>query len=137
MAGVQSLQSWKSLVVMIMLGVLALLLGACAQPVKYIAVPTVTDAPATPVLQACAEHAARAQRQAFGESFRALQFNRAGLVLASPMNKVGSQDVGAVYDGDGVWYGRPAGSMGEWRSVRFHCMVSPMGNVVYSFVRAN
>lgn len=136
MAGVRDLQSWKSLAVMIALGILALLLGACAQPVKYIAVPTVSDAPATPVLQACAEHAARGQREAFGESFRALQFNRAGLVLASPMKKVGSQEVGAVYDGDGVWYGRPYGTMGEWRSVRFHCMVSPMGNVVYSFVRA-
>ena len=137
MTQVRDLQSWKSWLAMLVAGALALLLGACAQPVRYVAVPTVADAPATPVLQACAEHAARAQREAFGDVFRALQFNRAGLVLASPMNKVGSQDVGAVYDGEGTWYGRPAGTMGEWRSVRFHCMVSPMGNVVYSFVRAN
>jgi hypothetical protein len=124
------------LVVMGLLAGAAALLGACAQPTRYVAVPVPTSAPATPVLQACADHAASAQRQAFGERFRGLQFDSAQLVLASPAGKVGSQQVGAVYDGNGQWYGRQPGTMGEWRAIRFHCMVSPVGNVVYSFVRA-
>jgi hypothetical protein len=123
------------LVVMGALALAASLLGGCTET-RYVAVPVPQVAPATPVLQACADHAARAQRDAFGDSFRALQFDSANLVLATPHNKVGSQPVGAIYDGDGQWYGRPAGTMAEWRAVRFHCMVSPVGNVVYSFVRA-
>lgn len=123
------------LVVMGLLAAAAALLGACTET-RYVAVPVPQSAPATPVLQACADHAAAAQRKAFGERFRALQFDSAQLVLASPMNKVGSQEVGAVYDGNGQWYGRQPGTMGEWRAIRFHCMVSPVGNVVYSFVRA-
>lgn len=123
------------LIVMGLLAGAAALLGGCTQT-RYVAVPVPQDAPATPVLQACADHAAAAQRQAFGERFRALQFDSAQLVLASPMRKVGSQEVGAVYDGNGQWYGRQPGTMGEWRAIRFHCMVSPVGNVVYSFVRA-
>lgn len=123
------------LVVMGLLAAAAALLGACTQT-RYVAVPVPQSAPATPVLQACADHAAAAQRQAFGERFRGLQFDSAQLVLASPANKVGRQEVGAVYDGNGQWYGRQPGTMGEWRAIRFHCMVSPVGNVVYSFVRA-
>lgn len=123
------------LVVMLVLAAMATLLGGCTQT-RYVAVPVAPSAPATPVLQACADHAAAAQRTAFGDSFKALQFDSANLVLASPQNKVGSQTIGAVYDGNGQWFGRPAGTMGEWRAVRFHCMVSPVGNVVYSFVRA-
>lgn len=123
------------LVVMGALAAAAALLGGCTET-GYVAVPVAQMAPATPVLQACADHAAAAQRDAFGDKFRALQFDSANLVLAAPGNKVGSQQVGAVYDGDGQWYGRPAGTMAEWRAIRFHCMVSPVGNVVYSFVRA-
>ena len=123
------------LIVMGLLAAAASLLGGCTQT-RYVAVPVPPSAPATPVLQACADHAAVAQRDAFGDTFRALQFDSANLVLASPLNKVGSQPVGAVYDGDGQWYGRQYGTMGEWRKIRFHCMVSPVGNVVYSFVRA-
>ncbi|RYG59159.1 MAG: hypothetical protein EON60_11255 [Alphaproteobacteria bacterium] len=123
------------LVVMGLLAAAAALLGGCTQT-RYVAVPVPQSAPATPVLQACADHAAAAQRQAFGERFRGLQFDSGQLVLASPANKVGSQEVGAVYDGNGQWYGRQPGTMGEWRAIRFHCMVSPVGNVVYSFVRA-
>lgn len=123
------------LVVMLILAAIATLLGGCVET-RYVAVPVPQSAPATPVLQACADHAANAQRDAFGDKFRALQFDSADLVLASPSQKVGSQTIGAVYDGNGQWYGRPAGTMGEWRAVRFHCMVSPVGNVVYSFVRA-
>jgi hypothetical protein len=123
------------LVVMAALAAAATLLGGCTQT-RYVAVPVPQSAPATPLLQACADHAAVAQRTAFGDRFRALQFDSADLVLASPDNKVGSQAVGAVYDGDGQWFGRQPGTMGEWRRIRFHCMVSPVGNVVYSFVRA-
>ena len=131
-----ALQSWKSLLVMLAVALVATLLGGCTERVRYVAVPTLPPAPVTPVLHQCAEHAARAQKQAFGDTFRGLQFDRAGLVLAMPTTRVGRQEVGAVYDGEGQWYGRPDGTRGEWRSVRFHCMVSPLGNVVYSFVRA-
>ena len=123
------------LIVMAVLTAAAALLGGCTET-RYVAVPVPQMAPATPVLQACADHAANAQRDAFGDKFRALQFDSANLVLAVPGEKVGSQQIGAIYDGDGQWYGRPAGTMAEWRAIRFHCMVSPVGNVVYSFVRA-
>lgn len=137
MAPVQDLQSWKSWLSMLALAGVVGMLGGCAgQQVKYVAVPSVPDAPATPVLAQCANHAARAQREAFGEAFRALQFNASGLVLTTPRQAVGNQQIGAIYDGNGLWYGRPAGTMGEQRAVRFHCMVSPMGNVVYSFIRS-
>lgn len=118
---------------LMMLGV-AMLAAACAQ-VKYVAVPVNPPLPKTPVLQACADHAANAQRQTFGNTFTGLQFDTANLVLAKPHGAVGSQQVGAVYDGDGQWFGRPYGTMGEWRRIRFHCMISPVGEVVYSFVR--
>lgn len=123
------------LVLMLALAGLATLLGGCSET-RYVAVPVPQVAPRTPLLQACANHAAMAQRDAFGDDFRALQFDSANLVLTAPAGKVGSQAVGAVYDGDGQWFGRPHGSMGEWRAVRFHCMVSPKGNVLYSFLRA-
>lgn len=126
---------FAGLVLMLALAGLATLLGGCTET-RYVAVPVPQTAPATPVLQACADHAAVAQREAFGDSFRALQFDASNLVLAAPNEKVGSQEVGAVYDGDGQWFGKPYGTMGEWRAVRFHCLVSPKGNVLYSFLRA-
>jgi hypothetical protein len=112
----------------------AWLASACTE-VKYVAVPVNPQLPKTPVLQACADHAADAQRSTFGDKFNGLQFDTANLVLTKPTGAVGSQQVAAVYDGDGEWYGRPYGTMGEWRKIRFHCMISPVGEVVYSFVR--
>lgn len=122
------------LVVMGVLATAATLLGGCTET-RYVAVPVPQTAPATPMLQACADHAAVAQRETYGDNFRGLQFDAANLVLAAPNQMVGRQKIGAIYDGDGQWFGRPAGTMGEWRAVRFHCMISPVGNVVYSFVR--
>lgn len=108
---------------------MAMGLAACA-PVRYVAVPVAPELPVTPVLQACADHAASAQKKAFGEEFRLLQLDTAGLVLTAPEARVGSQDVGAVYDGMGSWYGAQ-----EFRRVKFHCLISTRGQVVYSFVR--
>ena len=127
-----------SLKVALSAAVVAVALGACAtqQDVHYVAVPTPQPAPVTPALQACAQHAARGQREAFGNTFTGLQFDTAGLVLTAPEGKVGKQAVGAVYDGDGQWFGRPYGRVSEWRRIRFHCMLSPAGKVVYSFVRS-
>lgn len=118
----------------LMFMVLAALAGGCTQ-VKYVAVPVAPPLPKTPVLQACAEHAADAQRATFGAAFSGLQFDTANLILTKPHGAVGSQPVEAVYDGDGQWFGRPYGTMGAWRKIRFHCMISPVGEVVYSFVR--
>lgn len=128
------------MMVLVMVGIvggvmLAAMLGGCTET-RYVGVPVPQSAPATPLLQACADHAALAQRTTFGEDFRGLQFDAANLVMAQPDQMVGSQKIGAIYDGEGQWFGRPVGTMGEWRAVRFHCMVSPVGNVVYSFVRA-
>lgn len=113
-------------------------LTACTET-RYVAVPmpdyAVVTPQLTPVLQACADHAAKGQRDSFGESFKALQLDADNLVVTKTAGKVGRQEVGAIFDGQGQWFGRPAGTMGEWRRVKFHCMVSPVGNVVYSFVR--
>jgi hypothetical protein len=119
----------------VMAAVAALAVSGCTE-VRYVGVPVVPTPVKTPYLQACADHAANAQRAAFGDVFTSLQFDSANLLLTSPDGKVGNQEVGAVYDGDGAWYGRPMGTNGEWRRVRFHCMVSTAGQVVYSFVRA-
>lgn len=97
----------------------------------YVAIPAAPMLPATPGLQACADHAAGAQKQAFGERFNGIQFNTNDLVLTAPSLPIGTQPVGVVYDGQGQWYGTQ-----EYRRVKFHCMLSPSGQVVYSFVRA-
>ena len=117
-------------------GVVVAVLGmaGCART-TYVMVPTPPAPPVGALLQACTDHAAKAQRNAFGTDFRGLQFNTAQAVIASPMQPVGTQDVAAVYDGEGVWFGQPQGAMGEWRKVRYHCMLNPAGQVVYSFVR--
>lgn len=72
---------FAGLVLMLALAGLATLLGGCTET-RYVAVPVPQTAPATPVLQACADHAAVAQRAAFGDSFRALQFDASNLVLS-------------------------------------------------------
>jgi hypothetical protein len=117
---------------------LVLMVTACTET-RYVGVPmpdyAVVTPAMTPVLQACADHAANAQKAAFGDSFKALQLDTDNLVVAKASGNVGKQPVGAIFDGEGQWYGRPTGTMGEWRRVKFHCMVSPVGNVVYSFVR--
>ncbi|MBI1309115.1 MAG: hypothetical protein GC129_04590 [Proteobacteria bacterium] len=105
-------------------------LSGCGET-YFVAVPTPAALPVTPELQACADHAAGAQKAAFGSDFNALSLNTDNLVLTAPKLPVGSQPVGAVYDGEGQWYGQK-----EYRAVRFHCMLSPQGQVVYSFVRA-
>lgn len=110
-------------------------LTGCTQT-HYVATPVAPPPPGGPVLQACTQHAARAQRAAFGEEFRGLQLDTMHAVLAAPQQPVGSQPVAAAFDGTGTWFGRPQGTMGEWRKVRYHCLVSPAGQVVYSFVRA-
>ena len=117
-------------------GVVVAVLGmaGCART-TYVMVPTPPSPPAGALLQACTDHAAKAQRGAFGHEFRGLQFNTAQAVLAAPLQPVGTQPVGAVYDGEGVWFGQPQGAMGVWRKVRYHCMLNPAGQVVYSFVR--
>lgn len=109
--------------------------AGCAQT-RYVMVPTPPNPPAGELLQACTDHAAKAQRNAFGSDFRGLQLNTAQAILAAPSQPIGAQDVAAVYDGEGVWFGQPKGTMGEWRKVRYHCMLNPAGQVVYSFVRA-
>ena len=114
---------------------LALLASACTQT-RYVAVPVPSAPPGGKVLQACTDHAARSQRAAFGDEFRALQLNSQNAVLAAPEQPVGSQSVAAAYDGEGVWFGRPQATMGEWRKVHYHCLLNPAGQVVYSFVRA-
>jgi len=115
-----------------------MVLAACAgtQTVHYVAIPTPAPAPDSPQLHACAAHAARGQRAAFGDSFTGLKLDSAGMVLTASDGPVGTQAIGAVYDGDGEWLGRPYGRVSEWRRIRFHCMVSPAGKVVYSFVRS-
>lgn len=113
----------------------ALAAAGCTET-KYVDVPVMPVLPKTPVLDACAEHAATAQRSEFGDSFRGLRLDTKDLILTAPAVPVGTQPVGAVYDGRGVWYGQPWGTMGEWRRVRFHCLVNPKGQVVYSFVRS-
>lgn len=120
----------------LMTGMAAAALAAGCTQVRYVNVPVVPTPTQTPYLQACADHAANAQRAAFGDVFTSLQLNNNNLVLTAPDRAVGSQQVGAVYDGDGVWYGRPVGTLGERRTLRFHCMISPAGQVVYSFVRS-
>jgi hypothetical protein len=88
------------------------------------------------MLQACADHAASAQRSTFGSEFRGLQLDTRNAVLTSPAETVGNQAVAAAYDGQGTWFGQPQGALGEWRKVRYHCLISPAGQVVYSFIRA-
>jgi hypothetical protein len=113
----------------------AALLGGCVQT-RYVALPTPPAPPAGRMLQACADHAASAQRGTFGGDFRALQLDTRNAVLASPAETVGNQPVAAAYDGTGTWFGQPQGALGEWRKVRYHCLISPAGQVVYSFIRA-
>jgi hypothetical protein len=103
---------------------------------QYVPVMVPTPLRATPQLQACVDHAAQAQRTTFGEAFRGLQFDTAQMVATAPQNPVGQQKVGLVFDGNGTWWGRPQGTQGEWRRVRFHCLFNPAGQVVYSFVRS-
>ena len=114
---------------------LAGLLSGCAQT-RYVAVPVAPAPPGGPILDACTSHAAHAQRAAFGDEFRGLQLNTTHAVLAETTAPVGNQPVAAAFDGEGVWFGRPHGTQGEWRKVRYHCLFSPAGQVVYSFVRA-
>lgn len=93
-------------------------------------------APAAPFLQACASHAAKAQRAIYGNSFRVLQLESTGLAVNTPRTGfVGAQPVAWAYDGTGTWVGMPHGTYGEWRRVHFHCLVSPTGKAVYSYVR--
>lgn len=120
---------------MIFLSVAGLLTTACTQ-IRSVAVPVSAPPPGGKLLQACADHAAASQRAAFGDEFRALQLNTQNAVLAAPGQPVGNQKVAAAYDGEGLWFGRPQGTMGEWRKVRYHCLLNPAGQVVYSFVRA-
>ena len=120
---------------MILLGVTGMVMTACTQT-RYVAVPVAPPPPGGKLLQACADHAAASQRAAFGDEFRALQLNTQNAVLAAPEQPVGNQTVAAAYDGESLWFGRPQGTMGEWRKVRYHCLLNPAGQVVYSFVRA-
>ena len=115
-------------------GVAAAVSG-CVQT-RYVAVPVDMPPPGGRVLQACTDHAATAQRKAFGNEFRGLQLDTLQAVLAAPETPVGNQPVAVAYDGEGTWFGQPHGTLGEWRKVRYHCLVSPAGQVVYSFIRA-
>jgi hypothetical protein len=110
-------------------------LAGCTQT-RYVNIPVAPPPPGGPVLQACADHAAGSQRTAFGDEFRGLQLNTQNAILAAPTQTVGNQAVAAVMDGEGLWFGRPHGTMGEWRKVRYHCLLNPAGQVVYSFIRA-
>jgi len=103
---------------------------------RYMNVATPPAPPAGKPLQACTTHAAKAQRAAFGNEFRGLQLDALQAVLVAPSLPVGAQPVAAAYDGEGTWFGQPQGTMGEWRKVRYHCLLNPAGQVVYSFVRA-
>lgn len=109
-------------------GILAVL-GGCTST-QYVSVPAVPAMDASPQLQACAVHASGAQKAAFGDDFNGLQLNTQGLIVTAPKLPVGKQQVSAIYDGEGQWFG-----VREYRKVRFHCMISPAGQVVYSFVR--
>lgn len=113
--------------VVVLLGVLALY--GCTET-RYVEVPVKPELLAGPELKACEAHASKAQKDVFGSDFSMLQFSTRGMVLTAPTEAVGKQRISAVYDGEGEWFGPR-----EWRKVRFHCMISPAGQVVYSFVR--
>jgi hypothetical protein len=81
-------------------------------------------------LQACADHAAAAQK-AVADDFRVLRFDSERLVALPVQETVGSQAIAGVYDGYGARY-----SAKEYRLVNFHCLQNPAGQIVYSFVRA-
>ncbi len=109
-------------------------LGACSQT-RYVAIPVAPPPPGGALLQACTDHAARSQRATLGDTFRSLQLNTYNAVLTAPRHNIGSQPVAAVYDGEGLWFGMPHGTLGEWRAVRYHCLLNPAGQVVYTFIR--
>ncbi len=118
---------------------MALWLAGCTHPhplTRLVEVPLPPPPPGGALLDACANHAAHAQRMSFGQEFRGLQLDTYQAVLTSPAQPVGSQQVAAVYDGEGTWFGRPQGTQGEWRKVHYHCLLNPAGQVVYSFIRA-
>lgn len=112
----------------VLLGV-SCLVAACTE-VRYVEVPSPAEMADSRRLQACADHAFRAQKAVFGSDFSALRLSAAGVAVAAPRLPVGKQRVGEVYDGVGEWYG-----VREYRKVRFHCMFSDSGQVLYSFVR--
>jgi hypothetical protein len=127
--------SARSILVLTALIIWAGLLGGCASSVitQPLAVHP-TQAPA-PYLAACASSAAMGQRQALGESFKMLQLTTEDLLIIRPTGPVGRQRVAYAYDGTGDWWAKNGQNRPEWRKIRFHCLVSPQGQVVYSFVK--
>jgi hypothetical protein len=117
------------------------ILAGCTAPQRVVVYPYLYPAPAeTPspnaALQACADHAARAQKDARGSDFEMLRLNSAGLDQLPFESYVGQQYVSQVLDGTGVWWGRNFDGESEYREVRFHCLTAPRERVVYSYVRA-
>lgn len=110
------------------MAVLAALAG-CAET-RYVEVPARPVVAESPALRACVAHASAAQAAVYGSDFSMLQVLPQGMVVTAPRLPVGKQQVSAVFDGEGQWFGPR-----EYRRVRFHCMISPAGQVVYSFVR--
>jgi hypothetical protein len=75
-------------------------------------------------LQACADHAAAAQKSV-ADDFRVMRFDSERLVALPVRETVGSQAIAGVYDGYGARYGAK-----EYRLVQFHCLQDTAGQIV-------
>ena len=81
-------------------------------------------------VEACEAHAGGVQQARYGQDFRFILANANGLGVYGVPDPVGTQQVAMALDGTAdLW------RSGEYRKVRWHCLVNPDGRVVYSFVR--
>lgn len=115
-----------SLVVLVVLG----LVGCAVRPeVTYYMSPAPWALPVAQI-KACEAHAGLVQQERLGANHRFLLIDPKGVGAFAVPLPVGRQAMEMALDGTAdVW------RKGEYRRVRWHCLVAADGTVAYSFIR--
>lgn len=122
-----------SLSALAILATLSLTACAALRPTPqlvYIYQPAPTHLPVA-AATACQQHASMAQLMRHGSNFQVLQVNPIGLLASPVIHPIGSQPAAMALDGTAdIW------RKGEYRRVRWHCLVNTQNQALYTYVRA-